>query len=133
MPHQSYFKHDLPSRFETKLAKQHAAEAQEREVYAAVTQRDQRRCRCCGDYASAQALGTLKQAHHHHIVYRSAGGPTSSANLCLLCARCHSDEHQHRLKVEGDANCALTFWKRQDNGNWYVWKQEVAPHVTARD
>jgi 5-methylcytosine-specific restriction endonuclease McrA len=59
----------------------------QRSVYAKVSERDGRQCRCCGRKDSL---------HHHHIVYRSRLGEDSTANIVLLCAFCHSLEHVAR-------------------------------------
>lgn len=103
------------------------------EVCAAVDARDKHRCRACGKPAPVNGVGVLQKAHRHHIVYRSAGGPDTTQNLALLCARCHWDEHQHRLRVEGDADDKLTFWRKDDADQWYVSKQEIGPGLVERD
>ena len=36
----------------------------------------------------------------HHIVFRSAGGPTTRENLITLCARCHGLVHEGFLHIE---------------------------------
>lgn len=93
-----------PSRFETKKARQLAAAQQEREVYAAVTRRDESCCRVCGKWCNPRAIGLLLKPHHHHITYRSRGGETSTANVCLLDSECHQDEHAGKLQLSGDAD-----------------------------
>lgn len=50
-------------------------------VYAAVSARDQHRCRYCG---RTDALS------HHHIVPVSKGGPDATWNLVLLCVEHHN-------------------------------------------
>ena len=67
-------------------------------VYLLVTERDHGACRVCG------ALYPPLSMHRHHIVYRSAGGPTSLANVLLLCRVCHQDEHEHTIRITGDAH-----------------------------
>lgn len=59
--------------------------------------RDMARCRVC------QRPGL----HAHHIIFRSLGGKDTTDNLCLLCAQCHDDIHQHRVTVTGNANGQL--------------------------
>ena len=79
--------------------KRQAANAH-RDVYTAVTMRDGG-CRCCG-----RAWGL----HRHHLVFRSQGGATTTANVLLLCDSCHHAVHKHRLTICGnDANGSLIF------------------------
>jgi len=66
------------------------------EVYRAVDLRDRGSCRVCGGFS-----GTL---HHHHLRYRSRGGPDATGNIILCCPRCHADIHAARLRVTGDAD-----------------------------
>lgn len=130
----AFFKADEPSRFQIK--KEHKAEElqNEREVYRWVDRRDDWHCRCCGAACDPYALGLLRHGHHHHIEYRSAGGLTTKENVCLLCAGCHDEEHQHRLKIEGNAEERLTFSARdQAHGGYYVLKQEIGIHQIEHD
>ena len=67
-------------------------------VYAAVDARDGHCCRICGEYAGLDI-------HRHHLVYRSAGGLTTTANVLSLCPTCHVvGIHGGRLKASGDAD-----------------------------
>jgi hypothetical protein len=67
-------------------------------VYAAVDARDGLRCRMCSDY---QGLDIQR----HHIVRRSAGGDTTTANVVSLCAKCHFvGIHGKHLGIEGNAD-----------------------------
>lgn len=132
-PFRTNFKHELPSRFDQKKAAKLTAEALERAVFKQVDARDHRRCRVCGKASDPEAIGILERGHRHHIVYRSAGGSTESSNLVTLCAQHHSEEHQHRLRIDGSADEGLTFWKREDGGEWFVWRSESAPGVFYRD
>ena len=93
-----------PSRFERAKVKDLSAKKQEREVFALVTTRDESCCRVCGKWCNPRAIGLLQKAHHHHLVYRSRGGEDTTANVCLLCADCHEDEHAGRLQLSGDAD-----------------------------
>jgi 5-methylcytosine-specific restriction endonuclease McrA len=121
------FKWDRPSRVEAKKAQQLEDEANERTVYRQVDIRDRRRCRACGRKSNAQAMGLLERAHHHHIVYRSAGGPTDTWNIALICALCHDAEHVKRtLKIEGNADTGLMFWKRDEDDVWFIWRREIS-------
>lgn len=99
-----------------------------------VTVRDGYRCRCCGRQCNPQATSLLARGHHHHIVYRSALGEDTKENVCLLCADCHDAEHTKKtLHVEGNAEVALTFYKRGTDGHFYVWRQETGIRVYERD
>lgn len=130
----AFFKSDEPSRLQMKRDKKAEAEANEREVYRTVNVRDAWRCRCCERACDPYVPDMLRRGHHHHIEYRSAGGATTTENVCLLCADCHGDEHAHRLKIEGNADVALTFSARdQASGGYYVLKQELAVHVVEHD
>lgn len=97
------------SRAEEKAEKRTAAKKQQRDVYRLVTERDKRKCRSCLNQADPNALDMLKRGHHHHVVFRSAGGQDTTGNLMLACARCHAEIHAHRLSVSGDADGVLTF------------------------
>jgi len=127
MAHRTFFKWDLPSRYDAAEEAAKADAAQERDVYTHVTLRDGQRCRVCGRRSNPHAVGVLYKAHHHHIAYRSAGGGTTVENVCLLCPDCHNAEHMHRLAIEGNAERApwLTLSRRDAEGRWYVWRQEV--------
>lgn len=73
----------------------------QRSVYAAVTERDGRRCRCC-----------LRRdnLHHHHLVFRSKQGTDSTSNVCLLCRFCHALLHARQLWILGkNADARLSF------------------------
>jgi 5-methylcytosine-specific restriction endonuclease McrA len=78
--------------------------ANERVVHQAVDARDHYTCRVCGRYCSPRAVTLLERSHRHHLVYRSAGGKDTTANLVTLCATCHDDEHQKRIQLSGDAD-----------------------------
>ena len=67
-------------------------------VYQAVDARDGLRCRICLKWAGLDI-------HRHHLVYRSAGGLTTTANVLSLCPTCHVvGIHGGRLKASGDAD-----------------------------
>lgn len=132
MTFRTNFKFEMPSRVDVRLEREAERDRLQRAVFKAVDQRDGYRCRCCGRLADPAALSLLR-GERHHIVYRSAGGATSTANLCLLDARCHADEHAHRLKIEGNADEALTFFRRDERGEYYVSKRELAVRVIEKD
>ena len=106
-----------------------AIAANEREVYAQVTERDGSSCRVCGKFGNPRAVGLLQKMHHHHLIYRSAGGETTTANTCLLCAACHDAEHRHVLQLSGNADernemgklCGITVTRETEAG-WQVEK-----------
>lgn len=132
MTHESYFKHDQKSRMDDRLEDERAAALEKRRVHAIVDTRDKRQCRACQKRANPDAIGLLR-GHRHHIVYRSALGPTVSENLATLCASCHNDEHRHRFQIEGDADDKLTFWRKDPRGIWYVWRREVSVGIFEKD
>lgn len=134
MTFRTNFKHELPSRFDEKRAKQLEKQKSEREAYAAVDKRDKRRCRAFGTRTDPYALGLTERGEHHHIRYRSRGGQHDPTTVVLLCAVHHHAIHQGRLRVDGDANECLSFWKwdSEDSG-WYLWRREVAVGVFEKD
>ena len=124
----------MQTRLDRATALQAASEANWREVCAQVNQRDGFCCRCCGRRTNPRGLTLLERGHHHHIVYRSALGEDSTANICLICAECHDEEHVKRtLSIEGNADVALTFSRKDPAGQWYVSRQESSPGVTEKD
>jgi 5-methylcytosine-specific restriction endonuclease McrA len=133
MPHVSYFKHDLPSRVDVAAKKKADAEKQWREVCAIVDARDGKSCRCCDKRSDPEATGLLKRGHRHHLIYRSAGGPDTSDNLCTLCSQCHSDEHHNKLRIEGNPDVALTFFRKDEAGEWFTVREEIAVRVVRKD
>ncbi len=129
----TFFKHDLPSRVDRAKEKAVKDAANWRLVCKVVDARDGRACRVCGTKTNPDAVGLLR-GHRHHIVYRSAGGKDVSENLVTLCAECHDAEHVKRsLHVEGNADEALSFWKRDRDGMWFLWRREIAVRRFERD
>lgn len=127
-------KSEEPTRHDVRRAQEREEAANERAVFKAVSVRDGYACRACGRSCDPQAKSMLEKAHHHHIVYRSALGPDTTANVCLLCAGCHDEEHVKRtLHVEGNADVGLTFSRKDAAGEWYVSKQETAVGVVEKD
>jgi hypothetical protein len=83
---------------------------EEQQVYHQVDVRDERRCRCCSRRGSPRATSLLQKLHHDHILERSLGGATTTANVCLLCARCHEFKTSHVIEPEGNPDTGtLTF------------------------
>lgn len=130
-------KWDVKSRVDVAVEQEAADDKRRREVYAAVTAREESRCRVCDAYCNPNASTLLGKGHHHHIVYESAQGPTTVENVCLLCAKCHNDEHvTRRISIDGNANASpwLTLSKKEKgSGHWYVYKQELGLRVYERD
>lgn len=60
-----------------------------------VDQRDKGCCRVCRVFRGTQ---------HHHIIFRSQGGPDTTGNLILVCDLCHEHIHNRRVKVSGDGD-----------------------------
>jgi hypothetical protein len=93
-----------PSKAAEKATRLKAEAAYRAIVYRLVKKRD-RVCRCCGSRTNLQ---------HHHIRLRSAGGPDTTANICLLCDCCHADRHAARLTIDGaSADHTLRFVRAQ--------------------
>lgn len=133
MAHQTFFKSDMKTRVDVALADDAADSKQWRKVCAFVDARDERSCRCCDKRTNPDMTGLLR-GHRHHIVYRSAGGPDETWNVCTLCPSCHDAEHVKRtLTVEGNADEKLTFSRKDEHGDWYVSRQEIAVRVIERD
>ena len=79
--------------------------ANRRLVYRLVSQRDRHLCRNC----RAKGPGL----HHHHLRFRSVGGQDTTANLLLLCGRCHADVHGYRMTIDGDTADGLLMFLRE--------------------
>lgn len=93
-----------PSPFDRAKDAQREEDRTEREVYALVTAREENRCRVCTKWCNPHAIGVLYRAHHHHVIYRSLGGLTTTRNVILICPDCHQDEHKGKLRITGDAD-----------------------------
>lgn len=119
------FKHELPTRAESRKAQKAAMATNWREVCRAVTARDKSSCRACGRRCSPGAADMLAAGHHHHIEYRSKGGMDTTENVCLLCAECHGAVHAQKLSIEGNADVAVTISRRDADGRWFVARQET--------
>ena len=85
--------------------------AHDRLVYESVDLRDGFRCRSCKRTLTMRG-DLITDGHRHHIRFRSLGGLTTSDNVVMVCAACHSDIHAHKLKVTGNADHKLKFeWR----------------------
>lgn len=133
MSHQTFFKHDMPSRVDEAKEKKAADDLAWRAVCLIVDRRDGRQCRCCDKRSDPEATGLLTRGHRHHLIYRSAGGEDVSSNLATLCGSCHSDEHHNKLRIEGNPDVALTFSRQDKDGEWYIVRHEIAVRQVLRD
>lgn len=55
-------------------------------------ERDGYVCMICGKYC--------ENAHGHHVIYVSEGGPATTNNIVTLCEECHRDYHNGNLKID---------------------------------
>lgn len=70
-----------------------------------VAERDKGRCRLCGKRCSYGAKSLSERGDPHHIVFQSAGGEDSTANVLLLCRACHDLCHKvRRFWLSGNAD-----------------------------
>jgi 5-methylcytosine-specific restriction endonuclease McrA len=130
----TFWKADMETRLDQALEKQRAIDANWRLVCRQVTAREGSCCRVCGKRCNPSGSSFLSKGHHHHIVYRSAGGQDSVENVCLLDASCHDLVHVKKtLRIEGNAEEALTVWAMGEDGIWFVKKQEVSVGRWERD
>lgn len=136
----SNFKHDMKTRVDVALEKDAEDESNARRWNKEINDRDSRTCRACGKHTNPDTFGLLR-GHLAHIVYASGGGSMEPSNRVTLCPGCHSDEHGDRLRftrdggpyVGIDANGPLEFWRKDDAGQWYLSRREVAPGMVERD
>ena len=76
-----------------------------------------------------------------HIQDASLGGPMDAANLVTLCAWIHrrgpSSLHGKQLKVECESERGawgpLSFWRKSDDGDWFLVAREIAPFRLEKD
>ncbi len=128
-----HFKQNEPSRHDQKKERKAITDLNWRTVCREVDKRDGKSCRGCDKRSDPEATGTLQRGHRHHIIYRSAGGMDTSDNLVTLCADCHNDEHQNRLRIEGNPNEALRFSRKDALDMWFYCREEIAVRVIRRD
>lgn len=131
--HVTNFKHEIKTRVDDRIQQERDDDAKERALHKAVDTRDKRKCRACGRRSNPDAVGLTQRGHRHHLTYRSAGGPDESWNVATLCYVCHNDEHKHRLRVDGNADEALAFWRKDVDGHWYLWRREISVGVFEKD
>lgn len=106
----------------------------EAEVYHLVDLRDERKCRCCARRGSSRATTLLQKLHHDHIVERSLGGATETANVCLLCARCHELKTAHVIDPEGNPDAGTLIFTMPGAVAHEIFKGRRRPaHVRIRE
>jgi hypothetical protein len=127
------FKWQRATRLESKREKKAAAEAHWRDVCAKVTRREASHCRVSGKRVDPFALDPLRRGEHHHIRFRSAGGTDSTDNVILVSREIHDAIHAGKLRVEGNADEAITVWRRNPEGTWYVETRETQVGRVERD
>jgi hypothetical protein len=102
-----------------RAARKRAQVKSDRLVYASVDARDKYRCRVCLEYRGLEI-------HRHHIVYRSAGGETTTQNVISLCANCHLvGVHQGRIKISGNADERVVIRCRATDSTWAIWEGQA--------
>ena len=94
-------------RAERRSRKHQQADA-DRLVYESVDLRDGFKCQGCGRTLTMDG-DLITNGHRHHIRFRSLGGLTTSDNVVMVCAGCHYNIHDHKLKVTGNADHKLKF------------------------
>jgi hypothetical protein len=135
------FKHDQPSRVDKRMEREAQEAADRRRYDKDIDRRDRKECRSCNRKSDPDVVGLTKRGHRAHIVYASAGGSWEPDNRVTLCYACHNDEHKDRLRFtsEGgpyvgiDANAGMEFWRKTKDGDWYLSRREIAPHVVEKD
>ena len=135
--HRTFFKSELETRVDRKVKRDAEKEATWRACCQAVDARDHRICRCCGKKTDPDDVG-LKRGHRHHIVYRSAGGQDVPENVITLCWLEHNDEHKGQLEIRIvdatlGANGPVEFWRKDDDGLWFLSKRELDVHRIEKD
>ena len=108
---QTFFKHEMPTRAQAKAKRDHAVAVEQQRVYRLVERRDQFRCRACTRRVTRTPEMVPGQLHHHHVIFRSAGGGDTSHNVATICRLCHDDCHAGKLTMRGSADGRLTFWR----------------------
>lgn len=141
MTHVTFFKHDMKSRVDERMEDE-ANQARDRRRWdAEIDRRDGKRCRACGRHSDPDRIGLTTRGHRAHIVYASAGGSWEPFNRVTLCFACHNDEHKDRLRftedggpyVGIDARQGMEFWRKNEEGVWYLSRRELAAGVPEKD
>jgi hypothetical protein len=131
---ESQFKHQQKSRVDDAIEREAAAASNLKKWDAEIDKRDGKACRACGRKSDPDVVGLTKRGHRAHIVYASACGSWEPFNRVTLCYRCHNDEHKDRLRfteaggpyVGIDANVPMEFWRKTNDGAWYLSRREIA-------
>lgn len=89
-------KWEMKSRAEERAERRKAEEAHERKVFAAIDKRDGLRDRYTGQLLSKDG-GLENGIHRHHLVMRSAGGKTTTENMCCVGPITHAAIHAGKL------------------------------------
>lgn len=82
-----------------------------------VLSRDGWRCRNCE---------TREHLHVHHIIFRSAGGDDTTANLITLCNSCHSGIHED-VDEEGQAGLEIVTPCNANEKVTFIWAKHWRP------
>jgi hypothetical protein len=137
---ESHFKADAPSRVDERIKEEALEAANERAWNAEIDRRDGKCCRACGRKSDPDVVGLTTRGHRAHIVYASASGSMEPSNRVTLCYRCHNDEHKNRLRftedgstVGVDANAPMEFWRKGDDGTFFLSRYEVAVGRAEKD
>jgi len=127
------FKWEQRSRVDDKRERKAEAESNWRKVCAAVTKREASHCRVSGVRVDPNAPDMLRRGEHHHVVFRSAGGEDTTANVILVSLEVHKAIHAGRIQVEGNGDTGISIWRRGDDGTMYLSIRETSPNVVERD
>lgn len=143
MPHVTFPK---PSRLATKAQKWIRTQArkaakraddrvrqrEEQAIHDQVWTRDKSTCRAYGLRLKRNSDNPFIVGHCHHVIFRSLGGPSTTANEVLLSAIAHERAHGRHdrivLDISGNANETLTFTER-DRETGQVLKTWESPCV----
>lgn len=137
MAHVTFFKHDRPSRFDTKRERATEKAHNWRAVCRQVDVRDGFKCRACHTSVQPDAIDALFRGHRHHLTFRSKGGQDVASNLVLLCARCHDAVHVKRsLRFEWGPHGSdgpMETWRHTEDAGWFLASRETAIGQVEKD
>lgn len=92
-----------PPRFLEKAARKAAEVKAIKDCYRQVDARDGATCRLCKRNVGGKTMDTARV--HHHLIFRSAGGEHTTANVLSICPFCDDLIHREgKLKVSGNAD-----------------------------
>ncbi len=126
--HQTFFKHQMETRHESKDRRKAEKLKAQVDCYAAVDLRDKSICRVTGQHVTAGHADPHKRREHHHLLNRSLGGLHETRNVITISAFVHSLIHAGKAHLEGDANlrdadgrfCGVTYQRMTESG----WQTE---------